>query len=373
MSRVALNGRFSYALQPTGTQTVAYHLFDAIIRSSRDFEIVVFADPAFPGISEWGSVPKTKLIPVPFHEWSRSRAQLWEQLVLPWRCRREGCEIAHHPINTSPAFSPGVKSLVTLHDLNFLLHPEWYTRSFCLAYQMCALPGFQRADRVVAISDYVKDQAGVTLKIPATRLGRIYNGVKVLEAAPAAPGRARYIICVGSLQPHKNLPRTLRAFRSLRKIYPDLELRIVGRRQTRFVQDPELAELLETPGLEFLGYISDQELAQAYSDAALFCYPSLEEGFGLPVLEAMSLGTPVITSNVSCLPEISGGCAELVDPLSEPAIEAAMRKILDWSDAERSAVVQKGRAWAQKFTWEVAAEAYIDVYRAFLAKGARRS
>jgi glycosyltransferase involved in cell wall biosynthesis len=154
----------------------------------------------------------------------------------------------------------------------------------------------------------------------------------------------------------------------LRKIYPDLELRIVGRRQTRFVQDPELAELLETPGLEFLGYISDQELAQAYSDAALFCYPSLEEGFGLPVLEAMSLGTPVITSNVSCLPEISGDCAKLVDPLSEPAIEAAMREILDWSETERAEVVKKGRAWAGKFTWEAAASAYIGVYREFLAK-----
>ncbi len=373
MSRVALNGRFSYALQPTGTQTVAYHLFDAIIRSQRDFEIVVFADPAFPGISEWASCAKTKLIAVPFHKWSRSRAQLWEQLVLPWRCRREGCEIAHHPINTSPAFSPGVKSLVTLHDLNFLLHPEWYTRSFCLAYQMCALPGFQRADRVIAISDYVKDTAAKTLRLPAARLGRIYNGVKVLAAAPSSPDRARYIICVGSLQPHKNLPRTLRAFRNLRKVYPDLELRIVGKRQTRFVEDPELAELLETPGLEFLGYISDQELAQAYSDAALFCYPSLEEGFGLPVLEAMSLGTPVITSNVSCLPEISGDCAQLVDPLSESAIEAAMRQILNWSESQRAEVVKKGRVWAQKFTWEAAAKAYIDVYREFLAKGVRCS
>jgi len=372
MDRIALNGRFSYALQPTGTQTVAYHLFDAMIRLPREFELVVFADPAFPGVVDWADCEKTKLVNVPFHRWSRAKAQIWEQLVFPWLCRRAGCTVAHHPINTSPAFSAGVKSIVTLHDLNFLIHPEWYTRSFCLAYRLCALPGLRRADRVVAISDYVKDAAAEVLAIPPARLGRIYNGVKMLKARPPLPGGTRYIICVGSLQPHKNLPRILRAFKSLRRTHPDLELRIVGRRQTRFIMAPDLADLLEMPGLEFLGYISDQELAQAYSDAALFCYPSLEEGFGLPVLEAMSLGAPVITSNVSCLPEISGGCAELVDPASESEIEGAMRKILDWSDTDRNAAVQKGLAWARKFTWETAAGSYLDVFRELLSQKGRR-
>jgi len=365
MKRVALNGRFSYALQPTGTQTVAYHLFDAIVRGARDFEVVVFADPAFPGVEAWGKCAGTKLIPVPFHTWPRVRSQLWEQVVLPRRCRQEGCELAHHPINTSPAFSPGVKSIVTLHDLNFLLHPEWYARSFTMAYQLCALPGFRRADRVVTISDYVKEQAAEVLKLPAGRLRRVYNGVKVMEAKPNPDG-PRYIICVGSLQPHKNLPRVLRAFRKIRERAPDLGLRIVGRKQTGFAQDPALAELLETPGIEFLGYIPDQKLAQAYSDAALFCYPSLEEGFGLPVLEAMSLGTPVITSNVSCLPEISGGCAVLVDPLSEAEIERAMGSVLGWTEGQRAEVVAKGKAWAGRFTWEAAARGYVELYREVL-------
>lgn len=363
MVRVALNGRFSYALQPTGTQTVAYHLFDAIVRSPREFEVVVFADPAFPGVAAWGDCAGTRLVPVPFHRWSRSRAQLWEQVVLPWLCHVHGCGLAHHPMNTSPAVSWGVKRIVTLHDLNFLLHPEWYTRSFCLAYRVCALPGLRKADRVVAISDYVRDGAREVLKIPPGRLGRIYNGVKVLAAPPRAREGARYVICVGSLQPHKNLPRVLRAFRNLRATEPDLQLRIVGRRQARFVEDPALNDLLTMPGLEFLGYVSEQELADAYSGAALFCYPSLEEGFGLPVLEAMSLGTPVVTSNGSCLPEIAGGCARLVDPQSEAEIESAMREILGWTDARRTDFVAKARAWAERFTWEAAARAYLEIYR----------
>lgn len=363
MARIALNGRFSYALQPTGTQTVAFHLFDAIVRSERECELVIFADPAFSGISQWADFPGVRLIPVPFSRWSRLRAQWWEQTSLPGLCLREGCGIAHHPINTSPAFSPRVKSVVTLHDLNFLLHPEWYTRSFCLAYQFCALPGLRRAERVVAISDYVKNTAIKALGIPPGRLARIYNGVKTLEPPPAVPGQSRYILCVGSLQPHKNLPRILRAFRNLRTRHPELQLRLVGRRQARFTDDPAMAELMQTPGLEFLGYVSDSELARAYADAALFCYPSLEEGFGLPVLEAMSLGTPVITSNVSCLPEIAGDCARLVDPFSEEAIEGAMREILGWSAEQRAEVVAKGRLHAGRFTWEAAAKGYLEVYR----------
>lgn len=363
MKRIALNGRFSYALQPTGTQTVAFHLFDAILRLPRDFEVVVFADPAFPGVVEWGTLAGVRLVSVPFHRWSRSRAQLWEQLVFPLRCRREGCRVAHHPMNTSPVFSWGVKSIVTLHDLNFLLHPAWYTRSFRLAYQVCALPGLRRADMVVTISDCVKETARRTLSLSPTRSERVYNGVKAMQSGHSlAPGEAPYIICVGSLQPHKNLRRILRVFRVLRREYPQLELRIVGRRQAHFVEESELKELLETSGVSFLGYLPESELATAYQNAVFFAFPSLEEGFGLPVLEAMSLGTPVLTSRLSCLPEIAGGCARLVDPFSETEMEEAMREMLAWPEAIKMQVSEKGRAWARKFTWDAAARQYVKIY-----------
>src|SRR5438552_2101922 len=130
-SSVALNGRFSGTLRPTGTQIAAFQMFDAIVRApARQIPLTIFADPAFTGVKEWKDVPRVRFVEVPFSRWSRGRAQLWEQLALPALCVRSGCQVAHHPITTSPLVKRGVKSIITLHDLNFLLHPEWYTRRF---------------------------------------------------------------------------------------------------------------------------------------------------------------------------------------------------------------------------------------------------
>ena len=125
MLKVGFNGRFSGTKQPTGTQTAAFQLFDAIIRRERDVEIVVFADSRFPGIESWKSAPKLKWVETPFQDWSRNRAQIWEQVSLPIDARSQGCSIVHHPITTSPVWRNGTKSVVTLHDLNFYRHPEW--------------------------------------------------------------------------------------------------------------------------------------------------------------------------------------------------------------------------------------------------------
>src|SRR5581483_6380499 len=328
---VALNGRFTGTSQPTGTQTAAFGLFDALVRSpERELSLVVFADPKFPGVAEWKKFPNVTVVTVPFQNWSRGRAQWWEQFTLPRLCREWNCTVAHHPIATSPAFKGNVKSVVTLHDLNFFNHPEWYSRSFRLVYAFTALPGLREAERVVVISDYVREQAARDLHIEMQRLRRVYNGVRfTLQDEIFAHTTVPYLLCVGSLQPHKNLPRLIKAYSMVKETFPELELWVVGRPQPRFSEMPELHALLKTPGVKLLGYLSDAELRAAYANALVFCYPSLEEGFGLPMLEAMICGAPVVTSNCSCLPEIAGGAAELVDPFSEQDIALGVRKILD--------------------------------------------
>ena len=359
----AFNGRFSGTPQPTGTQTAAFQLFDAIIRTRRAIEIVVFADPRFPGVEEWGAIPGTRLVGVPFQSWSRGRSQLWEQIRLPQLCRRWACQLAHHPISTNPVWHPGCKSVVTLHDLNFHLHPEWFTRSFRLVQTFTVLRGAKRAERVVAISNYVIDQAKKHLAIPGENLRMVYNGVKPLRSNDGKmPAGGRRLLCVGSLQPHKNLCRMIRAFQQLRLEFTDLELHVVGRPQPRFAKDPELPCLLESPGVKVLGYLSEEALADAYRNSAVFCYPSLEEGFGLPILEAMSVGAIVVTSEVSCLPEIAGGRAILVDPFSVEAIAGGVRRALALDATTRAERVAKGRDWARQFTWQRAAEAYLKIY-----------
>ena len=228
MIRVALNGRFTGTPQPTGTQTAAFNLFDQIVRNRAGCELVIFADSRFGGVTEWKALPGIEFVETPFQDWSRGRAQLWEQFRLPSLCRAHRCDIVHHPINTSPALGSGCKSVVTLHDLNFLRHPDWYSLRFRVIYTLCAWPGLHRAARVATISNYVLGDARRHLKVPEERLRMIYNGVKTLVPAKIVPA-GRYVVCVGSIPPHKNLVRLIKAFLLLRAGDPGLELRVVGR------------------------------------------------------------------------------------------------------------------------------------------------
>jgi glycosyltransferase involved in cell wall biosynthesis len=370
LAPLALNGRFSGTAQPTGTQTVAFHLYDAILRAERERPVVVFADPRFKGVEEWAHLPKTTLIATPFQDWSRHRSQFWEQFVFPSLARGHGCALAHHPITTCPSWQAGIKTVVTLHDLNFYLHPEWFSRSFRLVLRFFALPGIRRAQCVVTISDYVQGQTLKYLHLPPTQVKRIYNGTKFQSEAEASDNstasRPPYILCVGSLQPHKNLPRLIRAYLQLRTEHPDLELWVVGRPQPRFSKQPELTELLQSPGIKLLGYLSEADLAAAYRHARVFCFPSLEEGFGLPLLEAMQAGTLVVTSQASCLPEIGGPACEYVDPLSETSLTQGLRQMLLLPDEKRHQRIEQGRTWASSFSWQRAAREYLDLFEELL-------
>jgi len=364
MKRLALNGRFTGNPQPTGTQKVAFQLFDHILRRNRDFEFTIFADSRFPGVAAWRGLPRTNLVEIPVQDWSKGQAQLWEQATLPRLCAKHRCDVAHHPITTSPFWTNGCKSVVTLHDLNYYLHPEWYSASFRLAYTACATPGLRRADRVVAVSNYVAHQARDFLHVPKENLRTIYNGANPLEIEPCPKkSNPRFILCVGALPPHKNLVRLIKAFQLIRGEFAGLELHLAGRPHPLMNRvQPELSRLLDSPDIRQLGYLSDSDLAKAYAGASVFCFPSLEEGFGLPLLEAMSAGTPVVTSDASCLPEIAGPSAILVDPYSVEAIAGGLRQALQLSAVELASRGAEGKAWAARYSWPTAADAYLQIY-----------
>jgi glycosyltransferase involved in cell wall biosynthesis len=363
--KIALNGRFSGTLEPTGTQIVAFHLFDAIVREPRDFPLVIFVDPAFPGVKDWAAIPQTEIRATPFSRWRRSRSQLWEQFILPLELRKARCTLVHHPMVTCPRWGLGTPSIVTLHDLNFYHHPEWVAPAFRRWLMLTAIPGIHRAAHVACISDYVLADARTVLKLPVEKSSRIYNGLKKSPFLPE-PGETREafrILGVNLWQPHKNLLRLLDAFAILKAEFPELELHLAGRPQAQFREQPELAARLKAPGLKILGYLSDADLARAYRTATLVAYPSLEEGFGLPILEAMAAGTPVVTSDASCLPEIAGGAAILVDPLSVGDMARGLRAALLESPTEREERVKNGKDIASRFTWQRAAKEYVRLYR----------
>ena len=362
--KVALNGRFSGTLQPTGTQIVAFRLFDAIVRAPRDFDLEIFADPAYEGVGAWADIPNTRLEKVPFSQWARSKAQLWEQAVMPWAVRSRGCDLVHHPMMTCPRWSLGTPTVVTLHDLNFYHHPQWMDPKFRSWAMHTALPGLRKADYVVAISDFVLEDMRRTFQLSPAKTCRIYNGSESMAGAAVPPSSRQpaTILGVNLWQPHKNLPRLLEAFALLRQEVPHAELHLAGRPQKNFKNSPDAARALEQPGVKLLGYLSREDLAKAYGEATVFCYPSLYEGFGLPVLEAMSAGTPVVTSNAASLPEVCGGAAVLVDPLSPADMARGLREALLENESQRASRITLGHKVAARFTWEEAARQYISLF-----------
>lgn len=370
LPRIALNGRFSGTHQPTGAQTAAFWMLDAIVRLERNLELVIFADSRFPGISEWHHFPGVIWVEVPFQDWSRTQAQLWEQLIFPFVSRHYGCTAAHHPMLTNPVWNNGLSTLITVNDLNFMVHPEWYHWTFRWFLRLCAIPGLRRARHVRVISRYIEEQVWQQLQLPRERLGTIYCGVKTPQFARSSsappPAGVPHILCVGSLQPHKNLIRLCEAFQQLRREGIVQELRVVGRPQTSFCKIPGLEEMLRAPGVVILGYLSEEELFNAYAQSTVFCFPSLEEGFGMPILEAMQAGTLVVTSRTSCLPEIAGSAARLVDPTNVNEIAEGLREMLQLDPASRQQRVTEGKAWAATFTWERCGRAYLELYQDIL-------
>jgi glycosyltransferase involved in cell wall biosynthesis len=271
---------------------------------------------------------------------------------------------------------PNAVNVVTIYDLTGLLLPEYHTannRELQLRKYRFAQ---EEADAVIAISEATKRDIVTHLKIPAHRVHVVYGGVssdlrpitdlEILTQSLAPLGLASdgYILHVGTIEPRKNLVRLVEAYDQVRKMMPPPipKLALVGATGWHF---EEVFERIDALGLEehvvFAGQVPTDMLPFLYSGAALFVYPSLYEGFGLPVLEAMACGVPVITSNVSSLPEIVGEAEVLIDPIDTQALATTLVSLL--GDAERRQILSAaGLARAALFSWERTARDTVAVY-----------
>lgn len=284
------------------------------------------------------------------------RGHLWEQFLLPFLVSKD--EILWSPANSGPLAVS--RQVATIQDLSPLEHPEWFRADFAAWYRLFLPILARRVRRVLVSSHYVK-------KMMETRLG-VKNafvtsaGVDEKFFHPKARQKEydlpeRYILFLGSLEPRKNLPALLNAWDKISKDCADTWLIIAGDTGRVFhnVAFPSL-----TNRTRFLGYIPEVYLPGLYAGATLFVLPSLEEGFGLPALEAMACGTPVLTSTAGALPEIVGDAAALINPLNVGEIGEAMLTLLS-SEKRRSDMQQKGLVHAHQFTWERAAKRVWEV------------
>jgi glycosyltransferase involved in cell wall biosynthesis len=249
------------------------------------------------------------------------------------------------------------RTVSTFHDL-FVMTSEYSTPEFRARFTEQARVAVDKSDTIIAVSQFTADQVEQLLGVSKDRLRVIHHGVRM--PAPTSTKSDDLVLCVGAIQKRKNIARLVRAFERLPKSWrlalagaPDgygaaVELRVVE-------ESPRRADI------DVLGYVPAEALESLYRRSAIFAFPSLDEGFGMPVLEAMSHGVPVVTSQRSALPEVAGDAALLVDPFDSEAIGEALVRLADNQDL-RDDLSRRGIERARQFTWESAVEQTWQVY-----------
>jgi glycosyltransferase involved in cell wall biosynthesis len=298
------------------------------------------------------------------------------QVEIAILARRHRLRLVHDPTGTAPLALVDAHRVVTIHDAIPYVHGETSTL-LDRAIQRAWLPSMaRRVDRVVTDSENSKqdlvrhlrlDPEQVTVIPPG--VGPAFRPVPSVEAEPILRRygiRSPYLLCVGSIEARKNLSRLLEAFAEVHASAPEWSLAVVGARKWKFGPVLETLDRLRLgDAIRFTGYVDDRDLPALYGGAGAFVFPSLYEGFGLPVIEAMACGTPVITSTSSSLPEVAGSAALLVDPRDVTALAEAMYRVL-MDDALAGRLREDGINRARRFTWDRTGHATVDLYERLL-------
>ncbi len=302
-----------------------------------------------------------------------------EQWTVPLDLRREGIDLFHAPHYVLPPLTP-CKSVVTIHDCIHLRFPQYLPNRLAYAYAWSSLwVATHRSTRVLTVSEASKRDILRYFSVPESKIDVIYNAIdEQFDESPtdAEIGRVReryqledpFVLYAGNIKPHKNLERLIEAFSMLRKNgFEQVKLLIIGDEISKYAT---LRRAVHRHKLHhqvrFLGFVSDKTLACLYRLAGVFVFPSLYEGFGLPPLEAMASGTPVITSNVSSLPEVVGDAALLIDPNKPDAIFDAMRRVLTEPELAQS-LRDRGLERVRHFSWERSIRRVREIYDEVLA------
>ncbi|MBN1593226.1 MAG: glycosyltransferase [Candidatus Coatesbacteria bacterium] len=303
----------------------------------------------------------------------------WRNFYLPHRLRSDGTDVFHDPGYFLPIVSGGYKSVVTVHDLVVYTFPQTNSKKYFWYMRQMTKIGVQKADLIIALSFHTKEDLIRILKVPESKVRVVYSATNeylkpVTDPAEIAAAREKfgidgpYILCVNTIEPRKNLPRLLSAYHLL-KTEMKLEHKLVVCGMFGWLYGDVFTTIREL-GLEdsiiFTSYVKDEDLPRLYSGADLFVFPSLYEGFGLPALEAMACGAPVITSSSSSLPEIVGDAAIMINPYSIDELAEAMFGVL--TDKKlRDRMRRDGLARASLFSWEKTASHTLSIYEELYA------
>jgi glycosyltransferase involved in cell wall biosynthesis len=346
----------SALLRSAGVKSYTYHWVRHLRQRANGDEI-----RAFPFLDDFGALD---------HETStRDRWQTLPRLALlyfvnipgnptmDWLCAGTDIFHASNQVHNVPRKA---KLTATIHDLTCWLMPQFHTEGNVRADRYFADKIWRRADGLIAVSENTRQDAIRLLGIAPEKIHTIYSGVpdEYFHATPARRARP-YVLYVGTIEPRKNLDTLLDAWRQLTPVLRNaFELVVAGPSGWR--SEKTLARIRSEA--TYLGYVPEPDLPGLVAGATVFAYPSLYEGFGFPVVQAMAVGVPVLTSNTSCLPEVTGGAAALVDPQSASEIATALTRLLE-SESARTDLIVRGRQRAQQFQWDACAEQSLALFR----------
>jgi glycosyltransferase involved in cell wall biosynthesis len=356
--RVGFDGR-DLLRRRTGVVNNALHLASELTRThAADMRIYVDRPASDVAEAAPADIPLRQLSAPPI---------FWKHVALPLTLERDRVQVFHSPSGTLPIVAP-CRQVVTIHDLFAAIEPRWFSRRMGWQLRLTQRRAAYAAARVIAVSERTRSDLIERYGVAADKIDVVHNGVDHRRFGPAevdAETVARrfgvpypFVLCVGSLMPWRNGPRLLRAVARL-----GYGLLFVGRDIWGTDPTARLAAQQSWDWVRFAGYVADVELPALYAAAAVFAYPSLYEGFGIPPLEAMACGTPVVASTAGALPEVLGDAALLVDPYDEGALAEALQA----AAADRGSLRRRGIARAARFTWPHAAAETWRVYEAAAA------
>ena len=363
--RIAIDAR---KLRDFGIGTYIRNILMELSRLDRESEYIVLCRP---DDVESGDVLGRNFRMVPETAPTYSVA---EQFKIPVSLAREGVRLVHEPHYVLPPLLR-CRSVVTIHDCIHLMFPEYLPNRLAYYYARGSMwAASRKSDRILTVSEASKRDILRFFDVRPEKVVVIYNAIDERFLAPADPERMdlvrqRYqldhpfVLYVGNIKPHKNIERLIASFGRARGHCDDnLKLIIIGDEISKY---PGLRQQVHKHKLDkhvrFLGFQPMETLAAFYRLARAFVFPSLYEGFGLPPLEAMACGAPVVTSNVSSLPEVAGGAALLVDPYDEDAIAAGIVRAVN-DESLRAELIEKGRQRARTFSWKQSVRKIHEIY-----------
>lgn len=355
--RIAIDGR--YILDPAagqfgGISEYTDGVVRALLKEKNDDEFVLFFSDKYPEekIKEFFSQMKVVRVPVERGNF------FFNHFSFPKLVRSYHPDIFFAPHGQLPLGWRG-RAMITVHDLAIYDHPEWFLGGFSRWFSTkIVVPwSFRRAEKIIAVSEATKKDLVRLFNVPVEKISVVHPAVTVLEVPPKRSDK--YFLCLGTIEPRKNFILAARAMKIFHEKFPDYKLLIVGKRGWKF--EETVKEFIGADFIEEIGYASPEEKFSFLVGAQALIFPSLYEGFGLPPLEAMILGVPVITTAVGAIPEVCGAAARYVS-INDPAeLARAMEEMTD--EAKRKIYIEKGLEKVKLFSWQKTASEIMKIFK----------